>query len=71
MFCFVNVNDHHVVFCYFVVEAQIAASLAVTGGWIDCMIGSYPAEKYGRKRTLLANNLFFIAGVVPLFRLTV
>lgn len=26
------------------------------------MIGSYPAEKYGRKLTMLANNLFFIVG---------
>lgn len=44
------------------IEAQTATSLAVAGGWIGCMIGSYPAEKYGRKRTLLANNLFFIVG---------
>ena len=44
------------------IEAQTATSLAVAGGWIGCMIGSYPAEKYGRKLTILANNLFFIVG---------
>jgi SP family myo-inositol transporter-like MFS transporter 13 len=47
---------------YFTVEAQTATSLTVAGGWIGCMIGSYPAEKYGRKFTSLVNNLFFIVG---------
>jgi SP family myo-inositol transporter-like MFS transporter 13 len=44
------------------IEAQTATSLTVAGGWIGCMIGSYPAEKYGRKFTSLVNNLFFIVG---------
>eukprot|EP01033_Poteriospumella_lacustris_P005164 gene5164-3683_t len=44
------------------IEAQTATSLTVAGGWVGCMIGSYPAEKYGRKLTMLANNLFFIVG---------
>lgn len=26
------------------------------------MVGSYPSEKYGRRITLLANNIFFIVG---------
>lgn len=47
---------------FIIVEAQTATSLTVAGGWIGCMIGSYPAEKYGRKYTLLFNNIFFIIG---------
>lgn len=28
------------------------------------MIGSYPSQKYGRKLTLLGNNIFFILGSI-------
>lgn len=45
-----------------VVEVQVATSLTVAGGWVGCMMGSYPAEKFGRKITLLANVIFFIVG---------
>eukprot|EP01040_Poterioochromonas_malhamensis_P017734 gene17734-20476_t len=43
-------------------EVQVATSLTVAGGWVGCMMGSYPAEKFGRKITLLANVFFFIVG---------
>ena len=35
------------------IEAQLATSLAVLGAWIGCYIGSQPAEKYGRKFTIM------------------
>eukprot|EP01040_Poterioochromonas_malhamensis_P015305 gene15305-17114_t len=43
-------------------EVQVASGLVVAGGWIGCMIGSYPAESRGRKWTILWNNVFFIIG---------
>lgn len=44
------------------VEASLATSLTVIGGWIGCLMATYPSEKYGRKTTLLANNSMFIIG---------
>ena len=41
------------------IEAQIATSLAILGAWIGCFSGSYPAEKYGRRSTILVNNSKF------------
>jgi MFS family permease len=46
------------------VGAQLATSLTIIGAWIGSLLGSYPAERYGRKLTLLGNNTFFIIGAV-------
>lgn len=43
-------------------EAEIATSLLVLGAWIGCLLGSAPSEKYGRRLTILGNNIFFISG---------
>jgi MFS transporter, SP family, galactose:H+ symporter len=43
-------------------EVQLATSLTVIGAWIGCLSGSRPSELYGRKFTLLANNIFYIIG---------
>lgn len=57
-------------------DAQLATALAVAGAWIGSLVGSKPSEVlifccnhtsyvsqfYGRRATLLLNNLFFIAG---------
>ena len=42
--------------------AQLATSLTIIGAWIGSLLGSYPAERYGRKLTILGNNIFFIIG---------
>ena len=44
------------------VEAELATSLTIIGAWFGSILGSYPAELYGRKPTLLGNNIFFISG---------
>ena len=38
-------------------ETQIATSLAVVGAWIGCFAGNGPSELYGRKKTVMINNL--------------
>jgi MFS family permease len=43
-------------------DTQIATSLVIIGAWIGCLVSSYPSEKYGRRTTILYNNLFFIIG---------
>ena len=43
-------------------KVQIATSLVCVGAWLGSMIGSYPSETFGRRKTLLWNNLFFIIG---------
>lgn len=45
-------------------EAEIATSLLVLGAWIGCLMGNYPSGAYGRRLTILWNNLFFIIGAV-------
>jgi len=45
-------------------EASLATSLTVIGAWIGCLSGSHPSEKYGRKKTLLYNNILFIGGAL-------
>jgi MFS family permease len=45
------------------VEAQIATSLAILGAWIGSALGSSPSETFGRRKTLLFNNLLFIIGI--------
>ena len=46
------------------VGAQLATSLTIVGAWIGSLLGSYPAELYGRKPTLMGNCVFFIVGAV-------
>eukprot|EP01036_Dinobryon_divergens_P025086 gene25086-33601_t len=46
------------------VGAQLATSLTIIGAWIGSLLGSYPAERYGRKLTILGNNIFFIIGAI-------
>lgn len=45
-------------------NAQVATSLVALGAWVGCLAGYTPLEVYGRKQTLLWNNLFFIAGAL-------
>ena len=45
-------------------DASLATSLLVIGAWIGCLAASRPGEVYGRKRSLLYNNLLFIVGAV-------
>jgi len=45
-------------------NAQVATSLVALGAWAGCLSGYTPLETYGRKKTLLWNNAFFIAGAV-------
>jgi MFS family permease len=45
-------------------NAQVATSLVALGAWVGCLSGYTPLEKYGRKKTLLWNNAFFIAGAI-------
>lgn len=44
--------------------AQLATALMVLGSWVGCLLGSAPAEKYGRRAVCLWNNLLFIAGAL-------
>ena len=45
-------------------QAQLATSLVVIGAWIGCALGSYPSEIYGRRKTILYNNILFILGAL-------
>jgi len=38
--------------------------LVALGAWVGCLAGSIPLETYGRKKTILWNNVFFIAGAI-------
>jgi len=42
----------------------MATSILLLGAWITSMYGSSPSEKYGRKVTLLYNNVLYIAGAL-------
>ncbi|CAM9313976.1 unnamed protein product, partial [Ectocarpus fasciculatus] len=44
--------------------AQLATALMVLGSWMGCLMGSAPAEKYGRRLVCLWNNVLFIAGAL-------
>lgn len=44
------------------IEVSFAVSLAVIGAWVGALLGSHPVEEYGRKSTLLWNNIFYIVG---------
>ena len=45
-------------------EASLATSLTVIGAWIGSYLGAVPAERYGRRTTVLFNGLFYISGSV-------
>ena len=46
------------------IETQLATSLVVLGAWLGCAVGSRPSELYGRRKTLLVNNIAFLIGGV-------
>ena len=48
----------------FTAEVQIASTLIMVGAWIGCMLGSYPLDRYGRKKTVLFNTFFYVTGAV-------
>ena len=45
-------------------QASIATSMTVLGAWLGCSQGSHPSERYGRKTTVLLNNVLYIAGAL-------
>lgn len=45
-------------------KASLATSLVALGAWVGCLAGATPLELYGRKKTLLWNNAFFITGAM-------
>lgn len=45
-------------------DTSLATSTMIVGAWIGCLLGSWPSEKYGRRMTLMVNNLFFLLGAV-------
>ena len=46
------------------IEISLATSLLIVGAWIGCLAASKPSEVYGRKKTLLWNNIILIAGAI-------
>ena len=44
----------------------LAISAALWGTVLGSLIGSIPAAKYGRKKTLVANGVLFIVGAIGL-----
>lgn len=48
----------------YIVETSMATSILLLGAWITSMYGSSPSEQYGRKATLLYNNVLYIAGAL-------
>jgi hypothetical protein len=47
-------------------QQQAATTMTIAGAWIGCMLAPKPNEKYGRRLTLLYNNLLFIIGEILL-----
>jgi hypothetical protein len=43
-------------------DAQLATSLIIVGAYVGCLLGSTVSEKFGRKKGILWNNVFFILG---------
>ena len=43
-------------------DAQLATSLIIVGAYVGCLLGSTVSEKFGRKKGILWNNIFFILG---------
>lgn len=46
------------------IEVSVATSLLVIGAWVGCLAASKPSEFYGRKNTLMWNNMLLITGAV-------
>jgi major inositol transporter-like SP family MFS transporter len=45
-------------------DAQLATSLIIVGAYFGCLIGSKVSERFGRKSSIVYNNIFFIIGSV-------
>ena len=45
-------------------DAQLATSLIIVGAYIGCLMGSSISERFGRKTSIVWNNIFFIAGAL-------
>lgn len=45
-------------------KAQVATALGILGAWVGSLSGSAPSEKYGRKFTLLCNNIPIMMGAL-------
>jgi len=45
-------------------ETQLATSTLILGAWVGCVLASRPSELYGRRKTLIYNSIFFLAGGV-------
>lgn len=43
-------------------DASLATAMLVIGAWAGSVISSTPSELWGRKRVLIYNSAFFIAG---------
>ena len=43
---------------------EIGTALTPIGAFLGCLAGSAPADKYGRRNTLLATSVLFVAGTV-------
>ncbi|CAM9194217.1 unnamed protein product [Phaeothamnion confervicola] len=41
---------------------ELATGLTIAGAWLGCLVGSRPSDRYGRRLTLLLNNVLFIGG---------
>ena len=47
-----------------IVQVQLATSLVVLGAWCGSLCGSFPLEQYGRRFTILFNNILYISGAL-------
>jgi MFS family permease len=45
-------------------EASLATSLTIVGAWIGSYLGAVPAERFGRRLTLLGNSALYITGSI-------
>lgn len=45
-------------------DAQLATSLIIVGAYIGCLLGSTVSERFGRKKGIIWNNIFFIIGAL-------
>lgn len=43
-------------------EASLATSLMIIGAWAGCLVGGPSGERYGRRATIMINNVFFLVG---------
>jgi MFS family permease len=45
-------------------DAQLATSLIIVGAYVGCLLGSTVSERFGRKKGIIWNNIFFIIGAL-------